>query len=63
MTKKKSTFDAWLRSKGLTPQDVANKAGLSYHTIVKWRHNPDRNPRDAQAEKLGRAFPDCPLAA
>jgi len=61
-TKKKTDFRKWLTDKGLTTEAFAQKAGLHMSTVDKWAYT-GAAPREAYADKVKKAFPDCPLVA
>lgn len=54
------TFQAWIKSQGLTTQELAENLGLSYWTIASWRQSKSKPDSDSAA-KLREKYPDCPI--
>jgi len=61
-TKVETEFNKWRKKKDLSLADVARKTGIDYMTVARWSSGVNKKPRLAYREKLGKAFPDCPLA-
>ena len=59
MKKISKAFVKWLDEKQLTTEQFANECGISYNTVVKWRH--DVMPAPFVKQTLKEKFPDCPL--
>ena len=55
-------FKKWLRKKGLTVEGFSLNAGVHVNTVEKWAYI-GAMPREAYAQKVKAAFPDCPLSA
>lgn len=51
---------AWLKKKGLTARDVADKTGLQVNSAFRWFSGP-RKLHQLYAERVISAFPDFPL--
>ena len=64
-TKKKLIPNAilidWLIKEKLTSEQFAQKVGLSYHAVTKWRSGKNKKPILAHREKIKKVFPHCPL--
>ena len=63
MQKQETEFNKWRKAKGLSLADVARKTGIDYMTVARWNTGVNKMPRRIYREKLGKVFPDCPLAA
>lgn len=59
--RKRNSFSAWLKTKGLTQQTFADNVGISIGSVAKLSSGYSKKPHTATTYCISMVYPDCPF--